>query len=257
MSTPKKPEPPYSSVPLISRADFQANVTQSEGGRFPRITVLSERLDPVESVIRWLQRYGYPLSWSHFESEPHTFDQMDSVDVLLVHLTSQDHELPFLNEIIQNQYEHRKPIVVYLATREVIGDIDFSSTFDDFIIDPFDPEEIDLRIKFTLWRRHGVRFNDLIVCGDLTIDPGNYEVAVRGEPVTTLTLKEYELLKYLASHPERVFTREHLLTKVWDYDYIGGARTVDVHVRRLRMKIERHGIRIISTVRGVGYKFGE
>ena len=69
--------------------------------------------------------------------------------------------------------------------------------------------------------------------------------------------KEYELLKYLASNPERVFTREHLLTKVWDYDYIGGARTVDVHVRRLRMKIERHGIRIISTVRGVGYKFGE
>jgi len=237
--------------------DIQSKVMLNEGGRLPRITVLSGRLDPVESVIRWLQRYGYPLSWSHLEAEPHTFEKLDYADVLLVHLNSPEQELPFLNDIIQNQYEHRAPLVVVLATREVIGQTDFPSTIDDFIIHPFDPQEIDLRIKFTLWRRRGVRLNDMIVCGDLTIDPGNYEVTVRGEPVTTLTLKEYELLKYLASNPERVFTREHLLTKVWDYDYIGGARTVDVHVRRLRMKIERHGIRIISTVRGVGYKFGE
>ncbi|SVB59120.1 uncharacterized protein METZ01_LOCUS211974 [marine metagenome] len=257
MSTPKKPEMPRPFFPQISGTNIQSKAMHSEGGRLPRITVLSARLDPVESVIRWLQRYGYPLSWSHIEPESHTFEQMDSADVLLVHLNSPDQELPFLNDIIQNQYEHRKPIVVVLATREVIGRTDFSTTIDDFIIDPFDPEEIDLRIKFTLWRRRGVRLNDMIVCGDLTIDPGNYEVAVRGESVTTLTLKEYELLKYLASNPERVFTREHLLAKVWDYDYIGGARTVDVHVRRLRMKIERHGIRIISTVRGVGYKFGE
>ena len=257
MSTPKKPETSQPSISQISGMDIQSKVMLNEGGRLPRITVLSGRLDPVESVIRWLQRYGYPLSWSHLEAEPHTFEKLDYADVLLVHLNSPEQELPFLNDIIQNQYEHRVPLVVVLATREVIGRTDFSSTIDDFIIDPFDPQEIDLLIKFTLWRRRGVRLNDMVVCGDLTIDPGNYEVTVRGEPVTTLTLKEYELLKYLASNPERVFTREHLLTKVWDYDYIGGARTVDVHVRRLRMKIERHGIRIISTVRGVGYKFGE
>ncbi|MEE2991739.1 MAG: winged helix-turn-helix domain-containing protein [Gemmatimonadota bacterium] len=88
------------------------------------------------------------------------------------------------------------------------------------------------------------------------INLGNYEVSIRGESID-LTLKEYELLKYLAMHRSRVFTRDDLLTAVWGYNYFGGPRTVDVHVRRLRMKIERHGVKIITTVRGVGYKFGE
>ncbi|HCQ05113.1 MAG TPA: hypothetical protein DIT99_32630 [Candidatus Latescibacteria bacterium] len=96
----------------------------------------------------------------------------------------------------------------------------------------------------------------MIVWGDLMINLGNYEVSIRGESID-LTLKEYELLKYLAMHRSRVFTRDDLLTAVWGYNYFGGPRTVDVHVRRLRMKIERHGVKIITTVRGVGYKFGE
>ncbi|HIG45438.1 MAG TPA: winged helix family transcriptional regulator [candidate division Zixibacteria bacterium] len=96
----------------------------------------------------------------------------------------------------------------------------------------------------------------MIVLGDLMINLGNYEVSIRGESID-LTLKEYELLKYLAMHRSRVFTRDDLLTAVWGYNYFGGPRTVDVHVRRLRMKIERHGVKIITTVRGVGYKFGE
>lgn len=249
-------EPFHLPGPLISRTRSAESQLEREAVRLPRIALLSEHIDPVESAMRWLQRYGYPLFWTRYQSE-NSLERSEAVDVLLVHLTAPDYELPVLNDIIKNQYRQTRPIVILLASREVVGFMDFPKTVDDFIIGPFDPEEIDLRIKFGLWRRSGIKINDLIVCGDLTIDPVNYEVAVRGESVTTLTLKEYELLKYLASNPERVFTREHLLTKVWDYDYIGGARTVDVHVRRLRMKIERHGIKIISTVRGVGYKFGE
>ena len=83
-----------------------------------------------------------------------------------------------------------------------------------------------------------------------------YEVHVGGAPAD-LTYKEFELLKFLALHPGKPFTREALLDKVWGYDYYGGTRTVDVHIRRLRAKIEAHGVTYIETVRNVGYKFLE
>ncbi len=87
------------------------------------------------------------------------------------------------------------------------------------------------------------------------IDLANYKVTVAGQPVE-LTYKEYELLRFLMSNPAKVFTREQLLNRVWGYDYFGGARTVDVHIRRLRSKIElRPGDAFIDTVRNVGYRF--
>ncbi|MBI2881239.1 MAG: response regulator transcription factor [Candidatus Tectomicrobia bacterium] len=88
----------------------------------------------------------------------------------------------------------------------------------------------------------------------LELDEERYEISLDGEPLS-LTFREYELLKYLMTHPGRTFTREHLLTRVWGEDYLGGTRTVDVHVRRLRMKVEAGGRACIRTVRSVGYKF--
>jgi len=96
----------------------------------------------------------------------------------------------------------------------------------------------------------------LIKHGDLLIDLPKYEVRQAGRLIV-LTLKEYELLCLMASNPGRVFTRETLLNKIWGYNYYGGARTVDVHIRRLRSKIEDGGHSFIETVRGVGYKFKE
>ena len=95
---------------------------------------------------------------------------------------------------------------------------------------------------------------NVVRAGDLEIDVTKYEVRVRGEKVD-MTYTEYELLKFLASHPDNVFTRDVLLNKVWGYEYYGGARTVDVHVRRLRAKIEYKSRRFIETVRNIGYKF--
>jgi DNA-binding winged helix-turn-helix (wHTH) protein len=89
--------------------------------------------------------------------------------------------------------------------------------------------------------------------GDLVIDEDSYQVRLRGEPLD-LTFKEFELLKMLAAHPNRVFTRELLLQEVWGYDYFGGSRTVDVHIRRLRAKLGPEHESLIVTVRGVGYK---
>jgi len=95
---------------------------------------------------------------------------------------------------------------------------------------------------------------DTIRWGDLVIDLANYEVWVGGHR-TNLTFKEYALLRFLATHRGRVFTREALLSRVWGYNYFGGTRTVDVHIRRLRSKIEDASHSFIETVRGVGYRF--
>ena len=94
----------------------------------------------------------------------------------------------------------------------------------------------------------------MVRAGELTIDEGTYTCRLRGRPLD-LTFKEFELLKHLAQHPGRVFTRAQLLQEVWGYDYYGGTRTVDVHVRRLRAKLGTEHEQLIGTVRHVGYKF--
>ncbi|HVN51360.1 MAG TPA: winged helix-turn-helix domain-containing protein, partial [Acidimicrobiales bacterium] len=92
--------------------------------------------------------------------------------------------------------------------------------------------------------------------GDLVLNLETYQAAISGEPLD-LTYMEYELLKFLSSHPGKVFTRETLLSRVWGYEYYGGARTVDVHVRRLRAKLGEEHANLIQTVRSVGYRFGQ
>ncbi|HEY2792677.1 MAG TPA: winged helix-turn-helix domain-containing protein, partial [Micromonosporaceae bacterium] len=94
----------------------------------------------------------------------------------------------------------------------------------------------------------------LVRAGELTIDHDTYAARLKGRPLD-LTYKEFELLKFLAQHPGRVFTRDQLLREVWGYDYFGGTRTVDVHVRRLRAKLGSEYESMIGTVRQVGYKF--
>ena len=102
--------------------------------------------------------------------------------------------------------------------------------------------------------KSGKENKSLIIIGPLTINQESYEVTLDGEKID-LTFKEYELLKYLASKPGRVFSRESLLHSVWEYDYYGGTRTVDVHVRRLRSKINDIRYNFIETVWNVGYRF--
>jgi DNA-binding response OmpR family regulator len=147
----------------------------------------------------------------------------------------------------------RLPVIV-LASRGALHRLDSAPSVDDFVIEPWDPTEVTVRAKRALQRTNHIDSKELIKCGDLIIDLARCEVAVNGGPVL-LTFKEYELLKFLASNKDRVFTRESLLNRVWGYDYYGGDRTVDVHIRRLRSKIEDSTHTFIETVRNVGYKF--
>jgi DNA-binding response OmpR family regulator len=128
--------------------------------------------------------------------------------------------------------------------------------FDDFCLTPFHPREFEARLRHAFWKAGQGARPDVIEYGDLALNVETYQAAIEGHPLD-LTYMEYELLKFLASHPGKVFTRETLLSRVWGYDYFGGARTVDVHVRRLRAKLGEEHAGLIQTVRSVGYRFGQ
>ncbi|GGO29187.1 transcriptional regulatory protein GlnR [Microbispora rosea subsp. aerata] len=128
---------------------------------------------------------------------------------------------------------------------------------DDVILDTAGPAEVEARLRMAAGRLSmaaAEEVPDEIRSGDLTIDEATYTARLRGRALD-LTFKEFELLKYLAQHPGRVFTRAQLLQEVWGYDYFGGTRTVDVHVRRLRAKLGAEYEALIGTVRNVGYRF--
>ena len=124
---------------------------------------------------------------------------------------------------------------------------------EDVILHTAGPGEVDARLRLAIGRRAPATSGE-IRAGDLAIDEATYTVRLRGHALD-LTFKEFELLKFLAQHPSRVFTRSQLLQEVWGYDYFGGTRTVDVHVRRLRAKLGAEHEAMIGTVRNVGYRF--
>jgi len=127
---------------------------------------------------------------------------------------------------------------------------------DDFVLDTAGPAELDARLRLAV-ERHAASSEDgggRLEIGELAIDETTYTARLSGTALD-LTYKEFELLKFLALHPGRVFTRSHLVQEVWGYDYFGGTRTVDVHVRRLRAKLGAEHEAMIGTVRNVGYKF--
>ena len=124
---------------------------------------------------------------------------------------------------------------------------------DDVILDTAGPAEVDARIRLTSGRFARTEPSNTIRAAGVVIDEASYSAKVHGKPLD-LTYKEFELLRFLTAHPSRVFTREQLLSEVWGYDYFGGTRTVDVHVRRLRAKLGDQES-LIGTVRNVGYRF--
>ena len=147
---------------------------------------------------------------------------------------------------------------IVMVPRSRIPGLDPALTATDFIVSPPDPDELVIRAARALGAAGGASDSgrDVISVGDLQIDTSSYEVTIRGERVG-LRFKEYELLKLLAENPGRVFSRDALLNRIWGYEYFGGTRTVDVHIRRLRSKIEDLEHNFIETIWNVGYRFKE
>ena len=147
--------------------------------------------------------------------------------------------------------------VLLIATEGGLAGVNAEWGVDDVVLDTAGPAEVDARLRLAIGRLsrtvdEGVP--DEIRSGDVSIDEATYTARVRGR-ILDLTFKEFELLKFLTQHPGRVFTRAQLLQEVWGYDYFGGTRTVDVHVRRLRAKLGPEYEAVIGTVRNVGYRF--
>jgi DNA-binding response OmpR family regulator len=149
--------------------------------------------------------------------------------------------------------------IITIATEGALSAMNADWGFDDVILDTAGPAEIEARVRIAVGRIEANNFaNDPssreIRTGEVVIDENSYTAKIKGRSLD-LTFKEFELIKFLAQHPGRVFTRAQLLQEIWGYDYFGGTRTVDVHIRRLRSKLGPEHEAIVGTVRNVGYRF--
>jgi DNA-binding response OmpR family regulator len=214
--------------------------------------------DNAKSLAPWQQqllRAGYPVQCcsSSREDLAAMFTPRPSeifiLDGTSVRLTPRE-----FRDLLEGECPSYESCLLWLVTEETATSLDPASGFDDFIVLPSSAHEMLARVRLHLWKSHRINSDDLIVAGPLVIDQANYSVAVDGRTLD-LTFKEYELLRFLVSHRGRVFTREALLNQVWGYDYYGGTRTVDVHIRRIRAKLGPDKEDLVETLRNVGYRF--
>lgn len=170
-------------------------------------------------------------------------------DLLIIELG--DHPLRRLR-ILRGVAEDTGVPVLVAALSEHLAALEGEKQVADFVVAPFDPLEVGVRVRQLA---ASAPEGDIITFRDLTLNTATYQATIGDGPVD-LTYMEYELLRFLLSNQGRVWSREQLLSKVWGYEYFGGARTVDVHVRRLRAKIGEERAAWITTIRSVGYRFG-
>jgi DNA-binding response OmpR family regulator len=195
---------------------------------------------------------GLTLAGAVVETAPELTPEHRAIrdaDLLVVELG--DQPMRRVRELGRIQDDIGLPALVVVAADQ-LALIESASGITDFLVAPFNPLELRLRLRRLT---SGEPSEELIVFKDLELNPLTYQAQLSGEPLD-LTFMEYELLRFLVENPVRVWSRDQLLSKVWGYDYYGGARTVDVHVRRLRAKLGEERSRWITTVRSVGYRFG-
>lgn len=221
-----------------------------------KILLLAREDEEQRRTLQELRRGEHVCALKESLEEGIASIEEDAPDLVLVAASQGRYTTRELKELVQACGGNNRIPLIALLTNDQLENYDFSIGIDDFQIVPSRLQELAARVQQALWRVGKVHGEDeeVLRCGDLVIDTTRYEVYVAGRPME-LTFKEYELLRFLATNQDKVFTREVLLNRVWGYDYFGGARTVDVHIRRLRSKIEDRDHSFIETVRNVGYRF--
>lgn len=174
-------------------------------------------------------------------------------DVLLIDGTGDIGAAEEATKSLSLAWEIGLPPIVVVVTEDSVARFRFEVGADEFVLSDASSSEISARLDLVTRRAGRGEDPTVLKIGDLTVNPENYQVYVRGRPLD-LTYKEFELLKFLAQRPGRVCDRDLLLREVWGYDYYGGTRTVDVHVRRLRAKLGAEHEALIETIRNVGYR---
>ncbi len=207
-----------------------------------------------KAVLReGLARYNVACSFTSYSNGVREAIADTRPDVFILEL-GKDAPDEEIWDLVSKARKGRTLPVIALIPSDIVNRIDSRLDVDDFVVTPYNPRELNLRIERLLKKNGEADSAEQIKGKGLLIDLATCEVVVNGA-VVELTFKEYELLKLLASNKGRVFTRQTLLNSIWGYDYFGGDRTVDVHVRRLRSKIEDAGHTYIETVRNIGYRF--
>lgn len=174
-------------------------------------------------------------------------------EVLLVDATGDVQAAENTTRDLALAWEVGLPPIIAIVSDATVGRFRFESGADDFLMTTASLAEIATRLALSSRRTSGDEDIAVLRVGELTVNPENYQVYLSGTPLD-LTYKEFELLKFLAQRPGRVCDRDMLLREVWGYDYYGGTRTVDVHIRRLRAKLGVEHEALIETIRNVGYR---
>ena len=207
---------------------------------------------PLQELVSILASEGIQASIIGSDADFDSIQSDSPPDLVLLDTSSASP--PDLRHLVKRCALLKLPALLLLPENR-LSDLEAGLGIDDFVVCPTSTAELVARARLVL-RRSASSDADAIRIGGLVINPASYEVSMRGMRVN-LRFKEYELLRLLAANPGRVYTREALLSTIWGYDYFGGTRTVDVHIRRLRSKIEDADHSFIETIWNVGYRFRE
>ena len=243
----------HAESPRRSENSSLANST-GRGGVAPRFLVVGSSAARSAGLGSALARLGGQISFLGWEEIDTPLADRRPPHVIILDLINCEADVAGVWDTIKAAPGLNDAPVLALVGEDKLDAVRLLDGLDDFIVAPYGAAELAERLRRILARASGTLSAQAITFGDLILDPESYEVRLSGARVD-LTLKEYELLRHLLTNPGRVFTRSQLLNGIWGYEYLGGTRTVDVHVRRLRAKLGDSGQRWIHTVRGVGYTF--
>ena len=218
-----------------------------------RVLILSDRHNGRGPIPWVIQAEGLSLdAGTEADLDQSRNGSMEAaLDAVLLDLDSLSQERA--SRVVAHCRKRDIPVVAVVSSERLSG-YDPSLGVDDFIMPPIRPPELLVRLDQAIAKSRSSRGEHTLQIGDLVVDTERYEVRVAGQKVI-LTYKEYQLLLLLGSNQGKVYTRDRLLSEVWGYDYFGGTRTVDVHIRRLRAKIEDANHSFIETIWNVGYRF--
>ena len=212
--------------------------------------ILADDGEAIQRLINSLGRRGFTCTLAAGEE---VLPESEPADLLLIEAGS-NYSTSMFREMVQRIKINWHIPVVLLTDKEILRDLENNNDISDFILQPYDIDELSTRVRRLLQKNTLPEASpDYLKAGDVVVDVPRCEVTVSGK-VVDLTFTEYELIKLLISKKGQVLTREVLLNKIWGYDYFGGDRTVDVHITRLRNKIEDTAHGIIETVRNIGYR---
>jgi DNA-binding response OmpR family regulator len=216
-----------------------------------QILLLTRALTPSNAVLPGLELLSHHIKV--MSPEPTALITAPEVDVILIDGRT---DLPAVRSLcrLMETTGNTSPIIL-ITTEGGLAAVTHEWGLTDVLLVDASPAEIEVRIRLATTSKAVTAQTDVeIRAGELSIDEATYTAKLRGRALD-LTFKEFELLKFLAQHPGRVFSRDQLLSEVWGFDYFGGTRTVDVHVRRLRAKLGPENENLIGTVRNVGYRY--